>query len=218
MSAVDHAHIEELVAGRALGGLDASESAELADVLAAHGATCPECRRMVSEYEEVAGRLAFAVAPDEIPGGLEDRVVEATRPSRPRSFGVRAIAATAAAALIVAGGVGGYLLRGGAASPRVVSLASSNVNGSIALVYPPNGGTSYLVASDVPTLRSDLVYELWAIRGTTPVPAGTFTVTGKQTIAPVGADIAGADQVAVTVEHAPGAKRPTTKPIFAATL
>ena len=58
----DHGRIEELLAVRALGGLDAAETQELDRALAAHGASCAECARLRSESEEVAGRLAFAEA------------------------------------------------------------------------------------------------------------------------------------------------------------
>ncbi|MFL5767171.1 MAG: anti-sigma factor domain-containing protein [Actinomycetota bacterium] len=125
----DHASIEELIALHSLDGLDPSGERELAEQRAEHGATCQECLRLESTYDEVAGRLAFAVEPAEIDDGFEDRVVALARGGQRAEAGddepssiapegdhrrfttsVRAVAGLVAAALIVAAAIGGYLL------------------------------------------------------------------------------------------------------------
>jgi hypothetical protein len=125
----DHAAIEELIALGALDGLDPSGARELAAQRSDHGADCEECLRLESTYDEVAGRLAFAVEPAEIRDGFEDQLVTLARggenPERgddaPPSIArerdrrrfarpMRALAGVVAAALIVGAGVGGYLL------------------------------------------------------------------------------------------------------------
>src|SRR5438445_7942029 len=106
----DHATIEELIVVRSLGGLDAGDLAHLDELMAAHGPGCLECARLRDRYVEVAGRLAFAVAPEEIPAGLEDRLVRRAIRPRSRWASRRLVAAVAAAVILVAGGVGGYLL------------------------------------------------------------------------------------------------------------
>ena len=58
----DHALIDELLAVRALGGLDEDDAAVLERELAAHG-DCAECRRLEAEHTEVAGMLALALDP-----------------------------------------------------------------------------------------------------------------------------------------------------------
>jgi hypothetical protein len=218
---VDHVRIEELVVARALGGLEPAEAAELDAVLAGHGASCQECRRLVDEYEEVAGRMAFAVAPDEVPTGMEDRVVErATRSSNVIGLGARsmrrALAGVAAAVLVVAGGLGGYLLHGGGGDGiQGVQLAADGGTGSLTLVYQPDTDRSLLIGSGLGSLPADRVYELWMIRDGTPQRAATF-LPSDHLVLEVPADVSGADQVAVTVERAPGVAAPTTTPIFSA--
>src|SRR5205085_570154 len=75
----DHAAIEELIALRALDGLDAPDERQLAVQRSDHGADCEECLRLESSYDEVAGRLAFADEPAEIREGLEDEIVALAR-------------------------------------------------------------------------------------------------------------------------------------------
>ena len=125
----DHEGVEELIALGALDGLDPSGERELAAQRSDHGADCEECLRLESTYDEVAGRLAFAVEPAEIREGFEDQLVALARggesPERgdeaPTSIArererrrfarpMRLLAGVVAAALIVGAGVGGYLL------------------------------------------------------------------------------------------------------------
>jgi Anti-sigma-K factor rskA len=125
----DHEGVEELIALGALDGLDPSGERELAAQRSDHGADCEECLRLESTYDEVAGRLAFAVEPAEIREGFEDQLVALARggesPERgddaPPSIArererrrfarpMRLLAGVVAAALIVGAGVGGYLL------------------------------------------------------------------------------------------------------------
>jgi anti-sigma-K factor RskA len=68
------------------------------------------------------------------------------------------------------------------------------------------------VASDLPPAPEGKAYELWAIAGGTPRPAGLFTVdakgVGSLTVEPI-ADVAKVDQFAVTLEPAGGVPSPT---------
>ena len=69
-----------------------------------------------------------------------------------------------------------------------------------------------LVAADLPPPPAGKVYELWAIAGGQPLPAGLFTVDaeGKAslTVAPL-AGVATVDVFAVTLEPAGGVQSPT---------
>jgi anti-sigma-K factor RskA len=223
----DHERIEELVASRALGGLDPSDIDELLRLQADHGPDCAECRQLEDEYGEVAGRLAFAADPVEVPEGFEDRAAAAATASsraekRRATRGLRWFAAASAAAvLLIAGGVGGYLLRSPApsvdlsqAGARVSTLAGSG-QGTVALAYLPKSSQWYLVGSDLPDAPSGKVYELWLFHGKTPSPAGTFTPKNGVALLNVGSDASSASLAAVTIEDAPGAQQPTTQPIFA---
>lgn len=71
----DHSTIEELLSARALDGLDPNDQAALIAEIDAHGPDCAECRRLHDEYEEVGGRLAFALDPAPVREGLEEETV-----------------------------------------------------------------------------------------------------------------------------------------------
>jgi anti-sigma-K factor RskA len=228
MTERDHTRIEELFAAQALNGLDHDGLADLAEERATHEPDCPGCRELETSYQEVAGRLAFAVDPEQVQTGMVDEIVAAPRgPEQvgrvlrsPRAIGWRrsAAAIAAAAALVLAGGVGGYVVRGGAAAPQAVRLVSTGGSGSLAFVYQPEGRSGYLVGSGLAALPPDHVYELWVIRNDTPVPAGTFGAGEEQVVLPVRIDLSGATEIAVTVEPRPGSAAPTTKPVFGAPI
>jgi hypothetical protein len=223
----DHERIEELVASRALGGLDPSDVDELHDLQADHGPDCADCRRLEDEYGEVAGRLAFAADPVQVPEGLEDRAAAdaaAASKAEPRraTRGMRWFAAASAAAvLLVAGGVGGYLLRSPAPSVNLsqsggqVSMLTGPGQGTVALAYLPKSSQWYLVGSNLPDAPNGKVYELWLFHGKMPSPAGTFTPKNGVALLNVGSEASSASLAAVTIEDAPGAQQPTTQPIFA---
>jgi hypothetical protein len=230
----DHIRIEELYAARALVGLDEHDAEELARSVAAHGDDCPECGRLQDEYEEVAGRLAFALAPERVPEGMADRILGeerlGTRERRsPRSFR-RAVAAVAAALLLGVGALGGYLL-----APRAVpglteaaaylsepGVRISNLEGSgrgnLVLAFRPGSEESYLIGSEVPPAPEGKVYEVWLMRDDGVLPAATFTPERDVLVVRVPEDPSDVARVAVTLELAPGAPQPTTAPIFEAPI
>jgi Anti-sigma-K factor rskA len=72
-----HDRLEELIAADALGGLERDEALELERELAAHGPDCEECRRLLVDYAEVAGRLATALEPVPLSAAAEDRLMAA---------------------------------------------------------------------------------------------------------------------------------------------
>lgn len=81
----DHGRIEELISIRALDGLDLDDRLLLERLMGKHGEACEQCRLLQEEYAEVAGRLAFALAPAELREGFEDDVVSlatGTAPTR----------------------------------------------------------------------------------------------------------------------------------------
>lgn len=219
----DHDDVEEVIAAGALGGLDDDAAAELLRLRAAHGLDCPDCRRLEAEYREVAGRLAFALDPVPVRPGLEDDVVRAARGPGPalgrRPWLRRWVAGVAAAAvLVVAGGVGGFLLgQAGEDGARVAQLSGTGT-GSVALVYEPGADVSILVGAGLAQPPPGKTYQLWMIRDGTPVSAGTFGAEEGLTIVRVPADPSGSEAVAVTIEDLPGVAAPSTDPIFSAPI
>jgi anti-sigma-K factor RskA len=96
---------------------------------------------------------------------------------------------------------------------RLVSLAGlkpkPDAQGRI--IWNPRAG-GLLVASNLPPLPEGKVYELWAIAGGKPVPAGLFGVdaqgSGRLVVTPL-AGIEGVQVFAVTLEPAGGVPSPT---------
>lgn len=81
----------------------------------------------------------------------------------------------------------------------------------------PETGRAILFVYDLPVLPPQTVYELWAIKGGTPVPAGTFAPSDARRARVELEDpsvLQGADVLAVTVEPAPGVPAPTGKMVL----
>ena len=225
-----HERIEELVAVQALGGASPGEDAELDQLWAEHGATCEQCRSMDAETREVAGRLAFSLVPAPVREGFEDEVMErafGTAPGTTRPGGARRwLAAVAAAVLLLAGGVGGYLF-GSQQNGQSQALASFLARivqfqgpgtGVLTLAYRPGERSAYVVGSDLATPPDGKVYELWTFRGNrAPIPSGVFRPSGGKAIVYLAKDLGGAKQMAVTVEKA-AVPQPTTTPVFVAPI
>jgi anti-sigma-K factor RskA len=96
---------------------------------------------------------------------------------------------------------------------RLVSLAglAPRPQAQGRIIWNAHAG-GLLVAADLPPPPADKVYELWAIAGGKPVPAGVFTVDaegkGSLAVAPL-AGVAAVDVFAVTLEPAGGVQSPT---------
>jgi anti-sigma-K factor RskA len=81
----------------------------------------------------------------------------------------------------------------------------------------PVTGRALLFVYEMPVLPPDQVYQLWAIRGSKPVDAGTFRVDADRRArveVSEAAALLGADVLAVTVEPAPGRPEPSGEPIL----
>ena len=237
----DHDRIEEMMAAQALGGLSAADEAELELLRAEHGRDCRECRRLESAYGDVAGRLAFALDPEPVPARMAEDILQRAEREGPLTtpgavrpgWGRRVAVVAAAALLLVAGGVGGYVIGHpggqGAAfravgdflsqpSTRVVPLSSSGPS-NLSVAYQPGKASAYLVGVGIPPAPARHVYELWRFaRNGPPVPSGTFRASGPLTVLHIAADLSKEKEVAVTVERAPGTKRPTTTPVYSASI
>jgi hypothetical protein len=233
----DHERIEELMAVRALGGLDGDDDEALRREMSEHGEDCAECRRLESEFDEVAGRLAFALDPVPMRDGFEDEVVAAAtdargRPAPParerleRPGGgrrLRPLAAIAASIVLFAAGLGiGALVNGrGEGVPpgqRVVAFQGEGP-GSLSLAYRPGEEGVYLLGSGLQTPPEGRVYEVWMFRDGTPVPAACFRPSSDGSVFEfVDAGLGTTDAMAVTVEASACPSAPTTQPILTAEI
>jgi len=227
----DHTAIEELLAARSLGGLDTDDLTTLEAELASHG-ECAECRRIQSGFDEVAGRLAFALDPvpltsltaDEVLARVGGRGTPDGRQARPRRNDPwRAVAAVAAAIVLVV--VTATVLRTRSAE---VTLAAGQTfttfegpegGGTLTLAYTPGRTGAFFWGSGLPDPGTGKVYEIWTIRGETPISGGCVRpATGGRLALFVDTDLDEADLMAVTVEDEACPEAPTTGPLYLAEI
>ena len=228
----DHEPIEELIAVRALGGLDPADQERLSAEMASHGPDCEECGRLEAEYADVAGGLGFALDPVAVRPAFAEETFEralgpAERPSgarteRGRRSGVlRPLVGIAAAFALFAGGwiVGIALTEDEPAltEATTISFEGEADGGNVSAAYRPGEPGMFLLGSDLPALPEDQVYELWVFEGETPVSALCARPSDDGSLFEfVDASLEGVGLMAVTVEPSSCPDAPTSDPIFTA--
>lgn len=230
----EHDRVEELLAGHALGGLDAEDAALAERALEEHVPDCERCRRAWDAYREVTADLALAapaIAPSET---LDARVRRGLR----RREGVRPLtaAATAAAAVLVAFS-GFSVIRAGQLGDRleeaeetqnslfdVVSTVAREDHETIpltgqsdagaALYYVPGEERGYLMAANLPPPRHQ--YHVWFTANGQTWHAGVLSVDGGRAVLSCNTDPTKWDAVMLTDE--PGRPEPASSPLVSATF
>jgi anti-sigma-K factor RskA len=208
------AELHDLAAAYALNALDPEDRW----TYERHLDTCERCREEVASLREGAEQLAYASEGPEPRPELRERILRAARedagpkvvPFRQRRWVLPLTATAAVAASIAAVGLGlwGNSLRGGT-EQRVV---------------PMTGGAGRVVVSGdsaqlITCLRQappGKTYEAWVIEGDTPRPAGLFR--GGCTDVPLTRPVESGNTVAVTLERAGGADRPTGDVLMSANV
>jgi anti-sigma-K factor RskA len=222
-------HVDELIPAHALRSLDPADE----QAVEAHLAGCERCRLQLAEFESVAATLAYAAPAAAPPPDLRARVLGAVEPvveappvtleaaaspaqrmawrwSWPR---IAAVAAPVFAALALALGIWNISLRNDLDSTKTQLADGSVVHlGNVGNVVA-HGGKATLYA-DLKPAPPGKVYEAWVIRDGKPIPAGAFDGGGRTEL-DLTAPVKQGDQVAITVEPAPGVDQPTSKPIAA---
>ena len=239
---MDHGQLEEAVASYALGALDYAERREIEGALLDHLPGCDSCRRMLADFREVVGDLALVAGARAVSEEVEKRLMERIRGERPaalaavpRRVGWWARVGVAAAMAAIAA-LGSWNLSLGSqvsdARARTAGLAQAlTVIGapdatSVLLTGRPPGrmlfvqrpGEAVLLARDVLSPGDDRVFQLWLMRDGVPTDAGVFVPAEGLGILALGHDATGFDAVAVTIERAPGARRPSGSPVYTASL
>lgn len=89
--------------------------------------------------------------------------------------------------------------------------------GQATLHWSESVGEAVFVASGLPSIDDDRTFELWFVRGDTPIPAGTFDASDGEVTALLDGSMQPGDAVAVTIEQNGGSPDgvPTTDPIVA---
>jgi anti-sigma-K factor RskA len=223
---------EELAAAYALGAVSTEERV-------AAEAHLRECERHpeVAEYSAVAAGLAVAAPEKEPPPALKARLMDAVRAgpaplelARPEKqslldsirswftparagYAMSGVMAVLVAALLVWNislqsddddGSGGQVVvhLSGAATGRVM--------------YLPDERIAVMDVTDLEPLPVDQTYQVWAISDGQPVSLGLMSAepSGHSTAAMVDIDLAGVDELAVTIEPAGGSPLPTSDPVL----
>jgi anti-sigma-K factor RskA len=227
----EHALIDELLAIRALDGLDEDDAARLEHELAAHG-DCDECRRLEAEHAEVAGMLALALDPRPSDEAVADRILagpprssaSAPVPVDELSAGRDARIARWQAAFGVAAAVALVLAvvlatrpGGGAVVPATI-VSFDGAPGELTLAYTPGERGVLVWGAGLPDPGEGRVYELWMIDDGDPVRGACLAPTEGAVAAYLDADLSSAQLMAVTVEPSDCPDAPTTDPVYTAEL
>lgn len=224
----DHQLIDELLAVRALDGLDQDDADRLERELATHG-DCAECRRLEAGHLEVAGMLSLALDPRPVDGAMADRIlahaprsdgpttapadeVSARRDGRlvrwQAAFGVAAAVALVLAIVLAT-------RPGGVPVPETI-LAFEGAPGELAMAYTPGERGVLVWGTSLPDPGAESVYELWMIEDGSPIRGACLAPTDGAVAAYVDADLSSAELLAVTVESSDCPDAPTTDPIYTA--
>jgi anti-sigma-K factor RskA len=197
--------LHDLTAAYALEALDGAEAEEYER----HLSQCEECRLELADFNETATALAFNVVAPAPPARLRASILDAAAAERSnvvpllrRRWVARGLAVAAAAAACVVVGLAVALSQTGHTKLVTATLDRSA------------NGTATLQVAGLGAAPHGKTYEAWIIpAGSSPRPAGLFSGGGSTTVRLRGTVPPNAI-VAVTIEHAGGARAPTTTPIF----
>lgn len=222
----DHSVIDELLAVRALGGLDGDDVELLARELRDHG-DCEECRRIEAAHREVAGMLPAALHPRPVDPSIVDRILATPRTGAvgdelagrrdarlarwQAAFGVAAAVALVLAVMLGVRSTGGRL-------PLSTVVRFEGGRGELAMGYAPGERGLVLLGTGLPDPGAGKVYELWLIDDGTPVRGACLTPTDGSLATFVDADVGSAELMAVTVEDPACPDAPTTEPRYTAAI
>ena len=191
--------LHELTAAYALDALSADERREFE----LHLSDCERCRAELAALSETVGALAYTAEGPAPPEELRDRIlvaareepptVVALRPRRTRLYAGAALAAAACAALAIGLWAG---------------LSGGSEKSKLALTIAPSGAAQ-LAVSGLDPAPAGKIYEAWVIVAGKPVPAAVFAGGGETVVVRLTRPVPKGATVAITLERAPGATKPT---------
>ena len=217
----------------ALDALDADERTRFE----AHLEHCADCRAELPGFLETANRLGEAAGeapPAELKARLmasisqtaQERPVVTSFASRSRLRQLLPRMALAAAAVLTALSIGGYITEHNqsadleAERAAVMTVMASNDaaftkaalrdGGTVKMVTSKSSDKAVVVTADLPELDDARVYQLWTIIGDSPTSAGIVKAGSAMALM---AGVKAVDAVALTIEPEGGSKLPTSKPI-----
>jgi Anti-sigma-K factor rskA, C-terminal len=235
----EHERVEELLAARALGGLEGDDAALAERAVIEHVQECERCRRTHDAYLSLSGELGLAAPPVDPPGALEARLRRTVGAGRPRHPGkARAWIAGAAAAAAIVGMAGlaswnlvlaeslgdtrlrqGWLLDAmttlGDPGAEVVPLAGGT-DARAAVMYVEGREGLYLVAARLP--ETDGVYRVWFVSGSKTWTPGVLETDFGSGMLPIRTSMDRWEAVMVTEEPDTDSPTPAASPVVSATV
>jgi anti-sigma-K factor RskA len=210
--------IHELSAAYALDALDGEDRRRFED----HLAQCGGCRDDVASFQAAAAALAYDVDVPAPPPALRDRILERARTERPSkvlqfrprrwTLPVATGAAAVAACAALAFGLWAVSLNNELGG-RAEAVALAGADGSL-LIEP--SGEATLIVDGLGPAPAGRAFEIWVIEDDRPLPAGLFPGAPGRSAIPLTRPVPEGAVVAVTLERAGGAQKPTTDPLFTA--
>lgn len=222
--ALDHDHIDELLAGYVLQALDGDDAREADRLLTEHVPTCLVCRATLADFQSLTGDLAFAVAPVS-PPDLAWPQIERSMGDKPvRAKRRWAFTAVAASVVAIFGLVGVSVVLSGRMNDaqdnqqqltnmfkdmlgddgaRMVSLKNPSTQEPTMFVsYLPGQAATRFVGVNVP--QPDYpgdVYRVWLVHQGIVTPVGDFIPDEDGIVMiEIPADLSDYDQVTITEE------------------
>jgi anti-sigma-K factor RskA len=241
---MNEAEFAELAAGHSLGALSRSDEQRYDAALAAHPEWADSARDDEATAALLSEGVAEVAPPAGIRGELLAQIAHMPQgqpfaspvlPASARGAAdrrPRRLLFTLAACLILVAGLGiaasmviPQLLRPAAvvaleniesapdAAQRTVDVPSG---GTATAHWSASSGEAVLVVKGLQRLDEAKTYELWFVRGETPVSAGVFSAADGTTTAELKGRMHAGDAIAVTVEQAGGSVTgaPTSEPIL----
>jgi anti-sigma-K factor RskA len=177
----------------------------------------------------IAGAEASSVDESQAVSSHSEPEPESTPKPKQRRWARTVFTLAACLAVLVGVGIGAVALNQQLNRPAsVVALQEIEAAGDAAQAtvaldggtatahWSPSTGKVVLVADGIPSPGEGETYELWFVRGDTPVSAGVFDVDGGDATALLAGDMQAGDAIAVTVEQAGGSPtgQPTSDPVI----
>jgi hypothetical protein len=233
----EHERVEELLAARALSGLEGDDAALAERAVIEHVQECERCRRTHDAYLSLSGDLGLAAPPVDPPDALGARlrrtIGRRRHPGRARAWiggaaaavAIVGMAGLAAWNLVLAESLGDTRLRQGWLVDAMTTLGDPGAE-----VVPLAGGTDaraavmyvagreglYLVAARLP--ETDGVYRVWFVSGSKTWTPGVLETDFGTGMLPIRTSIERWEAVMVTEEPDTDSPTPAASPVVSATV
>ena len=228
------AGIHELTAGYALDALDPDERR----AYEAHLAGCEQCQQELASFWESTEALAVAASGPVPNPALRERILVEVRAEPPQNVvplesrrrrTVPALAAVAAVAAVVALALGVWATSVSSDLDETRDALARERKGAALVADPtsrtvdmaPGGGRlvvgldgqAALVLPDLGEAPAGKTYQAWVIEDGNPISAGIFPGENGIDVVLLDGDVAEGEIVAVTLERAGGAEKPSLPPV-----